>query len=181
MEPQETPHSSALRFRVLGPVQAWRGSQPLALGSPQQQAVLTSLLLQQGRPVATQDLVDGLWGDEPPQRAAATIHVYVSKLRKAVEPDRSPRAEPTRLLTQPPGYLFSIDPGDIDLFRFEEMVEVARALWGDGCAVGVNSPRRTTPGQNRCRRSSAYRSTAIATSRSTSAGYGRPLASQSFA
>ena len=45
--------------------------------------------------VSTDRLVDGLWGDEPPQRAAATLQVYVSNLRKALEPDRSPRAEPT--------------------------------------------------------------------------------------
>jgi hypothetical protein len=46
MELQGQPHP--LRFQVLGPVQAWRGEQHLALGSPQQQAVLVALLLNQG-------------------------------------------------------------------------------------------------------------------------------------
>ncbi|MFD0529730.1 hypothetical protein ACFQ1I_27535 [Kitasatospora arboriphila] len=48
MELQGTAPADALRFQVLGPVQAWRGDEPLALGSPQQQAVLAALLLNRG-------------------------------------------------------------------------------------------------------------------------------------
>ena len=76
------------------------------------------------------DLVDGLWGDDPPLRAAATLQVYVSNLRKALEPDRSPRAEPSVLLTQAPGYLLAVDPDQVDLFRFEQLVERRPSLRG---------------------------------------------------
>jgi hypothetical protein len=127
-----------MEFRVLGVVEALEHGLPVSLGGPKQKSLLAMLLLDANHTVSTDRLVDGLWGDEPPQRAAATIHVYVSKLRKAIEPDRTPRAEPTRLLTQPPGYLLAVDPADVDLFRFEEMVGVARALWADGCAVGAS-------------------------------------------
>ena len=71
------------------------------------------------------------------QRAAATLQVYVSNLRKALEPDRSPRAEPTVLLTQPPGYVLAVDPEQVDLFRFERLVSVARSLASHGCVAGA--------------------------------------------
>jgi DNA-binding SARP family transcriptional activator/WD40 repeat protein len=125
-----------MEFRVLGVVEALEHGLPVSLGGPKQKSLLAMLLLDANHTVSTDRLVDGLWGDEPPQRAAATIHVYVSKLRKVVEPDRSPRAEPSVLLTQPPGYVLAIDPADVDLFRFESMVAVARGLLADGCAVG---------------------------------------------
>src|SRR6187200_2062711 len=125
-----------MEFRVLGVVEALEHGLPVSLGGPKQKSLLAMLLLDPNHTVSTDRLVDGLWGDEPPQRAAATIHVYVSKLRKALEPDRGPRAEPTVLLTQPPGYLLAVDPADIDVFRFESMVGVARTLAADGCVAG---------------------------------------------
>jgi DNA-binding SARP family transcriptional activator/WD40 repeat protein len=126
-----------MEFRVLGVVEALEDGLPVSLGGPKQRSVLAMLLLDAHRAVSTDRLVDGLWGDDPPLRAAATLQVYVSNLRKALEPDRSPRAEPTVLLTQAPGYLLAVDPEQVDLFRFERMVGVARALAAEGCAAGA--------------------------------------------
>ncbi|MFJ2777596.1 MULTISPECIES: AfsR/SARP family transcriptional regulator [unclassified Kitasatospora] len=132
MEPQETPHSSTLRFQVLGPVQAWRGPESLALGSPQQQAVLTSLLLQQGRPVATQDLVDGLWGDRPPPQAIAALRTYVSRLRAVIEPHREVRAPAEILISVSDGYALRTSSEALDLTVFETTVAQATAARADG-------------------------------------------------
>ncbi|MFB6893892.1 BTAD domain-containing putative transcriptional regulator [Kitasatospora sp. NPDC056327] len=132
MEPQETPHSSPLRFQVLGPVQAWRGTQPLALGSPQQQAVLTSLLLQQGRPVTTQDLVDGLWGDRPPPQAIAALRTYVSRLRSVIEPHRETRAPAEILVSVRDGYAMRIEADALDLAVFEATAARAATAKADG-------------------------------------------------
>jgi DNA-binding SARP family transcriptional activator/WD40 repeat protein len=126
-----------MEFRILGVLEALDDGLPVSLGGPKQRSVLAMLLLEPNRVVATDRLVDGLWGDDPPLRAAATLQVYVSNLRKALEPDRGPRAEPSLLLTQPPGYRLAVEPEQIDLFRFERMVGVARALAADGCAVGA--------------------------------------------
>ncbi|MGW6913777.1 AfsR/SARP family transcriptional regulator [Kitasatospora sp. NPDC054939] len=132
MEPQETPHGSALRFQVLGPVQAWRGDETLALGSPQQQAVLTSLLLQHGRPVATQDLVDGIWGDRPPPQAIAALRTYVSRLRGVIEPHREVRAPAEILISVSDGYALRISSGALDLAVFEAAVGEAGAARTNG-------------------------------------------------
>ena len=76
-----------LRFTVLGPVRAWRGDTPLAAGSPQQRALLAALLLRGGRTATAAELVDALWGDEPPHAALAALRTYASRLRKALGED----------------------------------------------------------------------------------------------
>ena len=126
-----------MEFRVLGVVEALEEGLRLSLGGPKQRSVLAMLLLEPNRSVSTERLVDGLWGDDPPQHPAATLQVYVSNLRKVLEPGRSPRAEPSVLLTQAPGYLLAVDPEQVDLFRFERLVGLARTLWSEGCAAGA--------------------------------------------
>ncbi|MFJ9610247.1 AfsR/SARP family transcriptional regulator [Kitasatospora sp. NPDC101176] len=166
MEHQETPHSDALRFQVLGPMQAWRGSQPLALGSPQQQAVLTSLLLQQGRPVATHDLVDGIWGERPPPQAIAALRTYVSRLRSVIEPHREIRTPAGILVSVSDGYALRIPGRAIDLAVFEatvaeaataraggdlfeshRLLQSALALWSGRPLAGVPGPYADTQRQ----------------------------------
>ncbi|MFJ9179693.1 BTAD domain-containing putative transcriptional regulator [Streptomyces sp. NPDC102360] len=75
-----------LRFSVLGPVRAWRGAEPLATGSPQQRALLATLLLRQGRTATAAELIDSVWGEEPPSQALAAIRTYASRLRKILGP-----------------------------------------------------------------------------------------------
>ncbi|WP_327068673.1 AfsR/SARP family transcriptional regulator [Kitasatospora sp. NBC_01302] len=119
MELQATPHNAVLRFQVLGPVQAWRDDQPLALGSPQQQAVLTALLLHRGRPVTTQELVDGLWGDRPPPQAVAALRTYISRLRSVIEPGREVRKPAELLISVRDGYALRIPDESLDLAVFD--------------------------------------------------------------
>ena len=77
----ESGMSSDLKFAVLGPVRAWRGNAELGVGAPQQQAVLAMLLLANGRQVALDAVISGLWDDDPPLAAAGTVRTYVSRLR----------------------------------------------------------------------------------------------------
>ncbi|WP_079158242.1 BTAD domain-containing putative transcriptional regulator [Streptomyces caniscabiei] len=84
---QPAPEAPAeLRFSVLGPVRAWRGAEPLATGSPQQRALLAALLLREGRTATAGELIDALWGDEPPSQALAAVRTYASRLRKVLTP-----------------------------------------------------------------------------------------------
>ncbi|MEU6809107.1 BTAD domain-containing putative transcriptional regulator [Streptomyces sp. NPDC046831] len=75
-----------LRFGVLGPVRAWRGDAPLVTGSPQQRALLAALLLREGRTATAAELIDALWGEEPPSQALAALRTYASRLRKVLDP-----------------------------------------------------------------------------------------------
>ncbi|MER5530987.1 BTAD domain-containing putative transcriptional regulator [Streptomyces sp. NPDC002677] len=78
--------AAALRFSVLGPVRAWRAEEPLNTGSPQQRALLAALLLREGRTATAAELIDALWGPEPPSQALAAVRTYASRLRKVLDP-----------------------------------------------------------------------------------------------
>jgi predicted ATPase/DNA-binding SARP family transcriptional activator/class 3 adenylate cyclase len=115
-----------MEFRVLGVLEALADGVVLPLGGPKQRSVLAMLLVDANRAVSTDHLYEGLWGDDLPLRAAATLRVYVSNLRKVLEPTRDPRDAPTMLLTQPTGYLLAADPERVDAQRFERMLGEAR-------------------------------------------------------
>ncbi|MFE5583670.1 BTAD domain-containing putative transcriptional regulator [Kitasatospora sp. NPDC056531] len=132
MEFRETPQAPALRFQVLGPVQAWLDDKPLSLGSPQQQAVLTTLLLHSGRLVTTQDLVDALWGDRPPTQAVAALRTYVSRLRSVIEPRREVRRPAELLISVADGYALRIPGEALDLTVFERLSAEAAAARTSG-------------------------------------------------
>ncbi|QKW21360.1 tetratricopeptide repeat protein [Kitasatospora sp. NA04385] len=132
MEHQDTRSAEALRFQVLGPVQAWRGDVPLALGSPQQQAVLVALLLSEGRPVTTDDLVDGIWGDRTPPQAVAALRTYVSRLRSVLEPNRAARKPAEVLVSMTDGYALRIPADALDLAVFERHVVEASGARTEG-------------------------------------------------
>ncbi|WP_424210623.1 BTAD domain-containing putative transcriptional regulator [Streptomyces sp. BI20] len=91
-------------FRLLGPLAADVDGQPLALGSPQQQALLVTLLLRRDRTAPLAELVAALWGEHPPARAAGTVRTYVSRLRAVLEPDRPARAPAHVLVAHRDGY-----------------------------------------------------------------------------
>ncbi|HEY9373005.1 MAG TPA: BTAD domain-containing putative transcriptional regulator [Streptomyces sp.] len=78
--------ASDLRFGVLGTVRAWRGGEALPSGSPQQRALLAALLLRDGRTATAGELIDAIWGDEPPSQALAAVRTYASRLRKVLDP-----------------------------------------------------------------------------------------------
>ncbi|WP_461028308.1 AfsR/SARP family transcriptional regulator, partial [Streptomyces sparsus] len=75
---------TGLRFAVLGPVRAWLKGEPLNTGSPQQRALLAALLLRGGHTATAQELVDALWGEQPPQQALAALRTYAFRLRKVL-------------------------------------------------------------------------------------------------
>jgi len=81
-----------LRVALLGPVLAWRGDRELALGPAQRQAVLAMLALRAGRVVSRDDLVDGVWGANPPTSVVNGVHVLIGALRRVLEPGRARRA-----------------------------------------------------------------------------------------
>jgi DNA-binding SARP family transcriptional activator len=114
------PHGE-IEFKLLGPLEVSRKAEPVALGPPQQRALLALLLLNANEVVSRDRLIDELWGEQPPTTAAKLVQIYVSRLRKALEPDRSPGDEGRILITRPPGYLISIEAEQLDLGRFERL------------------------------------------------------------
>src|SRR5262245_36270912 len=89
--------TSTVAFRVLGPVEAYDGGEELDLGGFRQRAVLARLLVARGQVVAVDSLLYDLWEDDAAKGAQSGLQVYISRLRRVLEPNR-PRGGPTRLL-----------------------------------------------------------------------------------
>ena len=116
-----------MNFRLLGPLEVWDEGVEVSLGGPKPRALLAVLLLHNNEVVPADQLIDELWGEDSPEGAAGALRVNVSRLRKALPPDT--------LTTRSPGYVIRVDPDDLDLHRFEHLVEEARDLRARGLAA----------------------------------------------
>nr|ADR01055.1 Noc-10 [Nocardia sp. ATCC 202099] len=119
-----------MHFRVLGPLEADGGGQPVQLGGSRQRATLGMLLLHVNKAVPTSALLDGLWGeDNAPPTARKVLQNAVRGLRVVFAGNHggSPR-----LLTQSPGYVLRMEPERVDLFQFQQLAEQGRAELAEG-------------------------------------------------
>lgn len=115
-----------LCVQVLGPLGAAIDGMPVHLGSPRQRAVLALLMVHRGAVVPVDRLIDRLWCGRPPEKAAASLHAYVSNLRRVLEPGRAPRTPSGVLISAPPGYALRLPEEAVDAWRFEGAVRRAR-------------------------------------------------------
>jgi DNA-binding SARP family transcriptional activator/tetratricopeptide (TPR) repeat protein len=121
-----------MEYRILGPVEVWDGAQQLELGGSKPRALLAVLLVHSNQVVSTERLIDQLWAEAPPPTARTLIQVYVSRLRHALHRNRDGRAMDQVLVTRPSGYLLRVEPGELDLDRFEGLTTQARRAAADG-------------------------------------------------
>jgi DNA-binding SARP family transcriptional activator len=98
-------------FRILGPLEVSSDDVPLTLGGPKQRAVLAHLVLRSNQPVPADQMIDALWGEEPPETARSTIQTYVYRLRKLLGEER--------IEGRSSGYILHAEPEEIDASRFE--------------------------------------------------------------
>ncbi|OIJ69906.1 AfsR/SARP family transcriptional regulator [Streptomyces mangrovisoli] len=123
--PGPAQEPSQLRFGVLGPVRAWRDGEPLPMGSPQQRALLAALLLREGRTATAAELIDALWGPEPPSQALAAVRTYASRLRKVLAAGV--------LVSESGGYAVrGLGDGVLDLAEAQDLAAEAEKARGAG-------------------------------------------------
>ena len=125
------PYVGGMRYVVLGPIAALDNSEPVALGGPLQRAVLAVLLVDPGRPVAADRIIDEVWGDGADDHARASLHTYISNLRRLLGTDRIAR--------DANGYRLVLDAVDeIDAVAFEhDLARARRALLDDPAAAST--------------------------------------------
>lgn len=124
-----------MEFRILGPLEVVESGRSLPLGGARQRALLALLLTRANQVVSSDRLVDELWGERPPKAALNTIQFYVSTLRRTLAPHEV-------IATRPPGYLIQIEPGQLDLHRFERLAAEGRQALADGRANEAASTLR---------------------------------------
>ena len=113
-----------MEYRVLGPLEVRDGAESLPLAGAKQRALLALLLVHANHVLSRDRLIDELWGGEPPETAVQSLQVYVSRLRKLLPADA--------LLTRPPGYLLEVAPDELDLQRFERLLDAGREALAQG-------------------------------------------------
>ncbi len=104
-----------MEFRILGPLDVVEGTRVVGLPAAKHRTLLAMLLLHANEVVSTERLIDALWEEEPPRRAQKTLQVYVSQLRKTLGKDR--------VQTRAPGYLLRVQDHELDLARFQRLVD----------------------------------------------------------
>lgn len=117
-----------MRFGILGTTQVYPADgRRLAVGGPRLRALLALLLLDAGRIVPRDRLVDGLYGDDPPAGVANALQSQVSRLRQVLS---AAGVDPVEF--HPAGYRLAVEPADVDVHRFGRLADAGRAALAAG-------------------------------------------------
>ena len=123
-----------MRFRILGPLEVQADGDEVRLGGPKPRALLALLLLHPNEVVPADRLIDELWGGDSREGGAGALRVNVARLRKAL-----PEGV---LTTRSPGYMVSVAADELDLHRFERLVDEGRSLLARGLAADASQRLR---------------------------------------
>ena len=115
-------------YRVLGPLEIEDQGRPLRIGGIKRRALLAILLMHPNEVVPRDLLIQELWGAQAPDGAAHTLEVQVSRLRKLLYRDGGDQV----IVTQSTGYKLTVGPEELDLLRFDRLVEEGRLAAGAG-------------------------------------------------
>ncbi|GEL21050.1 SARP family transcriptional regulator [Pseudonocardia sulfidoxydans NBRC 16205] len=128
-----------MQYGILGPLQVRTSSgEDVAVGGPRPRALLTMLLLQAGRVVSVDALVDGQYGDDLPAGAANAVQAQVSRLRRALPPGT--------IEFTGGGYRVAADPDDVDALRFARLAADGRRALAEGRASDAAALQRESLG-----------------------------------
>ncbi len=116
-----------MEFALLGPLDVRRSGRVVEVGAPRERLVLAVLLLNANRAVSSSRLVEIVWGDAPPATARHSLQVTMSRLRAALD-----NTGERRIVTQRPGYLVRVEPGELDVDRARTLAADAESAVARG-------------------------------------------------
>ena len=137
--------TDASGFRLLGPVELWAAGRPVDLGPAKRRTVLAALLVDVGRWVPAETLIDRVWGEDPPAQVRGTLYAHVARIRRVLAETGAglhgdvgmpstasgsgdaeiPSAVP-ELVRGPAGYRLDLPPDLVDIHRFRSLIARAR-------------------------------------------------------
>src|SRR5262245_48631209 len=104
-----------MEFCLLGPLAVREGGRELPITGIKERSVLAMLLLEEGRVVPADRLIDELWGDEPPPTARGSLQVRIAGLRQALGKQR--------IVSEGRGYRIQLKAGELDVTEFQRLLE----------------------------------------------------------
>jgi WD40 repeat protein/DNA-binding SARP family transcriptional activator len=122
----------SFEIKVLGRVDLLIDGRGVPLGGSKLRAVLAMLALRANHTVGADELIDGLWGEDPPASAGKNVQLYVSRLRKAI----GTNGGGARIVTRGRGYELQVAEDAVDAARFERLVELGRREAEQGIVDG---------------------------------------------
>ena len=111
-----------MEFGLLGPLAVRAGGSPVVVSAGKQRVLLAALLLRANQVVPAAELAGFVWEGSAPGTARVTLQNYVKRLRQALGP-----AGYERIVTRPAGYAIQVEPGELDVNRFEQLAGAGRA------------------------------------------------------
>src|SRR5215204_2354887 len=120
-----------VEIQVVGPIEAVVDARSIDIGHARQRCVLAVLAVDANRAVSTDQLVDRLWGECPPQRAREVLHSYLSRLRKVLAPAG------VHIARRHDGYALSVDPDVVDVQVFRSLCAQARDATTDADTLSL--------------------------------------------
>lgn len=153
--------SLPLKVDILGPMNIILGSdERRVVASAHQRTVLSLLALRTGTPVSAEDLMDELWGEEPPAKARNALQATVTRLRRTIRSNDLNSPSEDIIQTSGTGYTLKLPAEAIDVHRFTHLadtgmrlarstpteaigtLERALGLWRGGALVDAGDGRR---------------------------------------
>jgi DNA-binding SARP family transcriptional activator len=113
-----------MEYRILGPLLVSREGKPVTLGGRRNTELLCLLLLRANQVVSSDRLAEDLWAGAVPANPRKAVQVYVSRLRKSLGVDV--------LTTRAQGYVLRVEEGQLDAWRFEQLVAQGRQAQAAG-------------------------------------------------
>ncbi|HKH17234.1 MAG TPA: BTAD domain-containing putative transcriptional regulator [Solirubrobacteraceae bacterium] len=117
-----------MEFRVLGTIEVAGPSPSASPPGAKERAILARLLIDPGRTVPAEALLEAAWEGAPRELAARSLAVRVANLRAFLEPGRNRGAPSSLLIRDGSGYRLETAPEEVDARRFERCVRTAAGL-----------------------------------------------------
>lgn len=120
-----------MRVNILGPLEVIDDGTLVTIHGEKLRALLAVLSLTPNRPVAREDLIDELWGTNPPSSAENSLQGHVSRLRRRIAQCTGKESMWNVIETSPAGYRLALLPQHVDASFFVELVARADAIHHD--------------------------------------------------
>jgi len=133
------PIDRRLTLCVLGPLLVHRGGHGIDLGPPLQRTLLGLLSLRFNELVSSDEIIDTLWGNDPPRSCWAQVLTMISRLRRNLQSGREAGSVDHTLRREGRGYRLSIESERVDAGRFDRLVANAHSAQTSGDPVAASA------------------------------------------